>query len=163
MRTESPVFPCTVRSDGRGDGSFGASRGILPGGRGKFHDGVDLVVSPGQLITSPINGTVEKIEYPYASDLRWTGIQLRNHLIRCEIWYMTPKDGLVGTYVSIGWPLGYAQDISEKYPQNEDGKMTPHIHVRMSLLPFSFLVDGAYKDKSVFLDPMIFFELSQKV
>jgi len=161
MRIEVPVLPCKVRSDNRGNGNFGASRGVNPDGSRDFHDGVDLEVEPGQAVVAPFNAYVEKIEYPYASDLSWKGVQISNDRVRCEIWYMEPRLSIIKTHVGIGHILGYAQDISLKYPPNEHGAMTPHIHVRVSLKPFTYLIDGRYQQKSVFVDPLIFFNLSQ--
>lgn len=157
MRCSQPVFPFRVRSDGWGDGHFGAPRG------GRCHDGVDAeIVIPKQIIVAPFAGLVEKVDYPYGYDLRWKGIQISNDLVRCEIWYMSPKENLVGHTVRRKQILGFAQDISEKYPPNqENGYMHPHVHIRMSLKSNTYLVNGDYSSDNIFVDPLIFFELSQ--
>ena len=129
----------------------------------KFHDGIDFVVTPGQLIVSPFDGIVEKVDYPYAGALQYKGIQLLapDQKLRCEIWYMEPKIELLKCRVSIGQPLGFAQDISKKYPPNEEGAMTPHIHVRISLPSFSYLAGTKYSQVEIHVDPLLFFNPSQ--
>lgn len=46
------------------------------------------------------------------------------------MFYMIP-DVSVGTPIKAGDPVGTAQDVSKKYPPNEVGTMTPHIHVEV--------------------------------
>jgi hypothetical protein len=153
MRFLSPTPDYKVRSDGWGDGVFGAPRG------GKFHDGLDLVVVPGWPITSPIDGVVEKYEQPYARDPMWKGIQIANKQIRVEIWYMLPKLDLVGSKVSAGDLVGQAQDISMKYGWDEKKKaMLPHIHLRVTALPFTMLVERQWNASKAYLDPKLFLE-----
>jgi hypothetical protein len=158
MRFECPTPEFKVRHDRWGNGSFGASRGVNSDGSLKFHDGLDLVVVPGCPITSPIDGTVEKYEQCYRSDPRWTGIQIANGNVRVELWYMEPLPHLVGEYVYIGEPLGKAQDISMKYQPTDDfpHTMIPHLHVRVTALPGSYLINGKWAQYEVTLNPEVF-------
>jgi hypothetical protein len=151
MRFESPTHWYEVRVDKWGHGGFGASRGS------KAHDGLDLVVVPGGQIFSPIDGVVEKIDYPYRSDLSYTGIQIANGNVRVEIWYMEPDLTLIGKYVHMGDHIGIAQDISLKYPPREDkGAMIPHIHLRVTNLPMAYLINGKWAQYEITLNPEIF-------
>jgi hypothetical protein len=153
MKIESPVglLP-TIRDDEWGQGYFGAKRGS------KQHNGVDLVVSPGQPILSMIDGVVEKYEQCYTSDPKWTGIQIANTLVRVEIWYMNARNTVaVNEHVSAGQHIGVAQDISEKYPKTPDFfyDMTPHVHVRVTLRSFTTLANGRWVSFEQYIDPTL--------
>jgi hypothetical protein len=141
-----------VRNDGWGEGMFGSKRGS------KQHDGIDLIVTPGQPIFSMIDGTVEKYEQCYRSDTRWTGIQVANTLLRVELWYMEPTktEVKVGQFVLSGQYLGKAQDISVKYPPTDvEGTMTPHIHVRVTLRSFTTISEGRWVSYEQYIDPLL--------
>jgi murein DD-endopeptidase MepM/ murein hydrolase activator NlpD len=143
-----------VRNDNWGEGSFGSRRGS------KFHDGLDIVVELGDSIYSMIDGVIEKVDYPYASDLNWTGIQISNHYVRTEIWYMSPRIDKNNLFVKEGDLIGTAQDISQKYPPVGDneglGLMTPHIHVRVTLKAFTVIANGRYVSYEIHVDPLLF-------
>jgi hypothetical protein len=151
MRRESPVPGPVVRNDKWGDGTFGAKRGS------KVHDGLDLVVVPGQPIFSMIDGAVEKYEQCYLSDAKWTGIQIANTQVRVELWYMEALPDLVRRFVQAGQMVGYAQNISEKYPPTEKipHEMTPHIHVRVTLRAFTTIANGRYVSFEQYIDPAL--------
>ena len=54
-----------IRSDSYGDGHFGASRD----GGARDHEGIDLVVVPGEVVYSPMDAVVvNRSVYPYSSD-----------------------------------------------------------------------------------------------
>ena len=160
MRVGCPVEVYNVRSDKWGSGHFGAGRGNHSDGAKKYHDGLDLVVEPGELIWSPIDGVVEKVDYPYGSDLSWKGIQIVNGKMRAELWYMEPDEALIGEYVYVGDPIGKAQDISLKYRDPKKvlkyGIMTPHIHLRFTNLPGMYLINGRWSQYEITLDPALF-------
>jgi len=156
FRTVSPVGPqpnstIIVRSDEWGQGHFGAPRGS------KKHDGADLVIIPGQPIFSMIDGTVEKYEQCYLHDNRWKGIQIANAQLRVELWYMDPLPDLVNRFVQAGQLVGYAQDISIKYPPTEKipHDMTPHLHVRVTLRAFTTIANGRYVSFEQYIDPTL--------
>ncbi len=155
MRTGNPTNPLIVRSDGWGSGKFGAPRGTHPGGSAKFHDGLDVQVQgAGDLLHSIIDGKMVKIDYPYRRDLSWTGLQQENKLVRVEYWYMTPAPDLVGETVTVGTVIGVSQDISQKYGEHEKyGIMLPHIHIRVTLFPFTTLIGGIFAGSEVIIDP----------
>lgn len=155
MRIYCPTEKFEVRDDKWGDGDFGTPRGTLPGGAMKYHDGLDLVVEPGAPIYAMIDGMVEKIDYPYR-DMKYAGLQMSNHLCRVEIWYMAPFAPLVGQFIQAGTHIGYAQDISKKYGEDEEkGVMTPHVHVRVSLLPFTSISNNKYVSYGQFINPKL--------
>jgi hypothetical protein len=142
----------TKRKDEWGEGHFGAKRGS------KQHDGLDLIVTPGQPIFSMIDGTVEKYEQCYSSDPRWLGVQIANSMLRVELWYMNPKNTVaIGEFVTAGQMVGVAQDISEKYPPNEKilTHMIPHIHVRVTLRAFTTIANGRYVSFEQYIDPTL--------
>ena len=152
MKSSSPTgeWP-VVRNDGWGQGRFGSRRGS------KKHDGLDLVVTPGQPIFSMIDGTVEKYEQCYLSDNRWHGVQIANSLLRVELWYMEASNTVaVGEFVLAGQMVGVAQDISVKYPPTDaEGDMTPHLHVRVTLRAFTTIANGRYVSFEQYFDPSL--------
>jgi hypothetical protein len=143
-----------IRNDSWGYGAFGSRRGS------KFHDGIDIEVELGEPIFSMITGVVEKVDYPYGDDLSWTGIQIGNHQICTEIWYMSPEIEDGNLLVKQGQFIGMAQDISKRYPpvggNAGKGLMTPHIHVRVTLKAFTVLANGRYVSYEVYVDPLLF-------
>jgi len=147
-----------VRDDRWGDGHFGKSRGHFADGSKKFHDGADIVVLPNQIILSPISGKVVKIDYPYASDLSWKGVQIENSILIAEVWYVEPDEDIVGREVIGGLHrIGRAQNISQKYGVDPDkGLMTPHVHFRLSLKPMSYMVQRTWGTSVVHVDPIPF-------
>lgn len=153
MRTYRPTVGFSIRNDEAGLGHFGAPRGTKPDGSKKYHDGVDLVVYPGQEVYSLITGVGEKVDYPYRTDLRWKGFQMNNHLVRVEYWYLEPDVELIGQMVKAGDRIGVAQDITEKYPGQG---MTPHIHLRVTLKAFTCIQDGLYISEEIICDPQLF-------
>jgi len=161
MRFGCPTPEFEVRSDKHGSGNFGAGRGMHADRSQKFHDGLDLIVVPGDTIRSPIDGMVEKVDYPYRTDLKWTGIQIANGRVRVEIWYMEPNVLLIDTYVHVGDKIGIAQDISKKYNTEKrikkyGGKMLPHVHMRVKNLPLAYLINGKWAQYEITLDPRLF-------
>lgn len=106
--------------DASGCGHFGAGRGT------RLHDGVDIVVIPGETITSPISGKVIKHPYVYPGDLKFRGIDIENETYLVRMFYLSPSVA-VGLSVNAGQPIGIAQDISKKYTK----PMTIHIHVEV--------------------------------
>ncbi|UUC45590.1 M23 family metallopeptidase [Flavobacterium cerinum] len=106
--------------DAHGCGSFGASRG------GRTHNGVDVVVTPGQNIVSPISGTITRFPYPYKGDFNYKGIEIKNSEYTVMIFYMNTTV-LANTKVTAGQTIGKAQNIAAKYGNG----MTPHVHIEV--------------------------------
>lgn len=127
----SPSGSLEVRSDPSGDGQFGAKRGT------RKHNGVDLVVWPGQYVVAPTDCIFERLSNPYASDPRWHGLKLIANPYEVFIWYIVPYWFRRREHVRAGEQIGIAQDIVEKY----GFPMTPHIH-------------WGVKEDGVWIDPM---------
>jgi len=56
------------------------------------------------------------------------GVEIVSSLFIVHILYIIPEYNLIGTTVNQGDIVGYAQDISLKYP-----KVEPHVHVNTYL------------------------------
>jgi len=124
---KNPIPGGTLRGkDGWGEGRFGSSRS------NHVHRGVDIVVTPGQTVQSPVDGKVVRTEVkPYEDDPSFRGIEIETadgHKVK--MFYMKP-DISPGTTVKTGDPIGSAQDISKRYPDKGNGPMTPHVHVEV--------------------------------
>ncbi len=107
LKTESQLL---VRNDEAGQGHFGADRGS------RTHRGVDFYLLPGEVLLSPVTGTVTKVGYPYADDLAYRYIEvslMNNH--RHRFFYVEPEHE-VGNIILVGTRLGTAQDIVKRYP-----------------------------------------------
>lgn len=103
-----------------GCGTFLASRGT------RKHEGEDYAIAPGENVHSPISGTVTRIAYPYASDLSYKGIEIKNEEMTVKIFYMLATVA-IGKTVKAGDVIGMAQNISAKYGTS----MVNHIHVEI--------------------------------
>jgi|SRR5690606_2522309 len=106
----------------RGDDPFGSGKFGAPRGNRK-HNGIDLVVSPGQDIFSPITGKVTRIAYPYASDLSYKGLEIVNEQYQVKIFYINPTVA-IPSVVTAGQKIAEAQNIAAKYGST----MTNHVH-----------------------------------
>ena len=119
-----------IRNDEKGFGNYGAPRG------GRPHKGVDYLCEPGQEIVAPISGKVERIAYPYA-DKSYSGIVIAGPHIKVKLFYLKPFVH-VGDMVKMKEPIGYAEDISQRYGGLP---MLPHIHLEIvSLDPEAFML-----------------------
>lgn len=106
--------------DTHGCGSFGASRG------GRKHEGVDVVVTPGTKILSPITGKVIRYPFPYPGDIFYKGILIENEQYSVKIFYLNPT-AIQNTMVKQGDVIGVAQNIAAKYSPG----MTNHVHIEV--------------------------------
>ncbi len=121
-RNNSGMKDLKIRGcDPQGCGDFHASRGT------REHGGVDLVVTEGQLIKSPISGKITRYPFPYANDKSLTGIEIVNDQYKVKVFYISPT-AKIGDTVRAGDKLGTAQNVAAKY----GGGMTNHIHVEFS-------------------------------
>jgi murein DD-endopeptidase MepM/ murein hydrolase activator NlpD len=112
-----------LRYDKRGNGDFGAPRG------GRAHNGIDFSSYTGQSVKSPVTGKVLRISFPYANDLRYSGLLIQADTgEQVKIFYIQPGANIVKKRVQAGDEIGTAQDITLKYGQG----MTNHIHVEIT-------------------------------
>jgi len=103
-------------ADKWGSGAFGASRG------GRQHNGVDIVVYPGQDIKAPISGKITRHAIAYANDPDFKGLVIENDRYQVKMLYLNPSYQ-PGTTVTKGAVIATAQNIASKYPG-----MVPHVH-----------------------------------
>lgn len=106
--------------DPQGCGYFGAKRGT------RAHNGIDIIFTPGEDVLSPISGTISRHPFPYASDLSYTGVEIKNSKYRVMLFYVANQLP-IGTKVSVGQKIATAQNIAKKY----GGGMTNHVHIEV--------------------------------
>ena len=117
-----------IRNDSQGLGHFGAPRG------GRTHEGVDITVTPGQPVPSPIEGVIVRKGDVYRGKannkgLRSTHIQGTGKYagFKAIIFYVDNGQLPANSNVKAGDPLGPAQDVRVKH-----GKvMLPHVHYKL--------------------------------
>jgi murein DD-endopeptidase MepM/ murein hydrolase activator NlpD len=120
-----------------GAGAFGASRG----GGARRHRGADYVSEPGELVHAPISGVVHRIGYAYRGDARYQYVELgsTDEARAARVLYVGPVVEL-GAVVRAGDPIGWAQDLTIRYPRG----ITNHVHVELKQ-------DGVLADPAVLL------------
>ncbi len=120
--------------DDRGEGHFGARR-VKPDGTIYEHEGVDIVTTPGETVTSPVNGTYVRPATPYTGDPRYSGAVIKaDDGSEVKVLYISPAPGLKpGDKVEAGkTPIGTSQDIVKKYPATAKlGPITNHVHIQV--------------------------------
>lgn len=109
--------------DDFGSGLFNAPRGK------EKHNGVDYICEPGQVIISPVDGTIIRKAFPY-TDKEFSGVLLENDSIILKMFYFIPDKKIIGSKVKQGERIGIAQDISKLY-NDKKKKMIPHIHLQI--------------------------------
>ena len=125
-------------SDQWGSGKYYASRG------GRHHNGLDIVVKPGQQIRPLTGGKVSKIGFPYDPQddskgyLRYIQIMDSNGF-ELRYFYLAPSV-TVTQYVTINSVIGFAEDLTKIYPG-----ITNHYHFEV----LTFL-----NDQKVFINPV---------
>jgi murein DD-endopeptidase MepM/ murein hydrolase activator NlpD len=140
-----------MRNDPAGLGHFGASRNKAGGGK-RLHPGTDYENNVGDMVGSPVVGTVTKLGYTYPSDLsyryvRVTDIDGNDH----RMYYVQPKEGLKeGTLVNKGDVIGTAQDVvAHAKKENPNSQMKQHIHYEI-LDPDGVAIDqDTYKQRRI--------------
>ncbi len=109
--------------DGFGTGQYGGRRD----GGARSHRGLDIVTKPQEKIFAPIDGDVVREAIPYAKYPAMKGMVIRGKAAwsgyEVKIFYV---EGLFSGAVAAGQHIGYAQDISIKYPG-----ITNHVHVEV--------------------------------
>jgi len=102
-----------------GCGNFGASR------THGSHNGVDIILKPGESFKSPVSGQAFRVAKPYADHPEYSGLALQDN--DGNIWkffYINPIP--TPSWVSKGQSLGTGQDLGKLYPG-----ITPHVHVEV--------------------------------
>ncbi len=127
-----------IRGEDRyGAGAFGASRG----GGARRHRGADYVSEPGEVVRAPISGIVQRIGFAYRGDARYQYVELgsADETRAARVLYVGPTVQL-GAFVRAGEPIGWAQDLSTRYPRG----ITNHVHVEIKQ-------DGVLADPAIVL------------
>lgn len=121
VRSGARILPRQrVRVDASGDGHFGAVRA------GHVHEGVDLLADPGEVVSSPVDGTFIAAGFAYKGDTRYRVLAIRGATHRWDLMYVRPFGFLEpGVAVHRGEAIGVAQDIVAKYGP----PMLAHVHV----------------------------------
>ena len=104
-------------TDPKGSGEFGASRGD------RKHRGIDYAVAAESIVNSPVSGVISKLGTAYSDDPTYRYIEIQD-AAKCfhRLFYVAPWV-TKGHIVSIGDPVGEAQDIAARYPG-----MKNHVH-----------------------------------
>lgn len=114
------------RPDKFGNGAFGAKR--ERNGKEYIHQGVDIVVKPGEPIYAPFDLRFIRTAKPYVDDNTLIGgvwdFEGQGIEGQMKIFYMTP---LNGREFKKGEVIGYAQNVAAKYGAG----MTNHIHLEL--------------------------------
>lgn len=118
-----------IRNDAGGSGQYGAPRTRIVDGKSVAykHAGVDYKCIPGQTIWMPFTGKIVRYARPYA-DGPYSGVLIEGKRLTVKMFYFEPYREIIGHTVKIGFPIGKAQDISQKYTGSG---VTPHIHVQV--------------------------------
>ncbi len=120
---ESGSFSLSIheirKSDAYGFGYYGSSRG------NRSHAGTDYVIRPGEAVLSPVDGTIQRLGIAYADDSFELVVIDTKSGDSIKILYVQP---IVepGQDVKCGQLIGYAQDITARYPG-----ITAHVHVEI--------------------------------
>jgi hypothetical protein len=147
----SPVPGQPIRSDAAGEGHFGAARGGE-----RWHKGVDYEVEPGMAVRSPCVGRVERFGHCYADEPSYRLIELwAPGYAVVRVLYVQPIEGLQSRdEVKVGEVIGYAQDVSRRYP---DSDMRPHVHLELHLARLRVLTGkGRQATEKIWVDPRLF-------
>lgn len=112
-----------IRNDSRGFGYYGAPRG------NRGHRGVDLICEPNQPVRAFKPGTFTKHGFPYR-DGPYRYIEIKDKQgFKARYFYCERAPGLrVGDTVKAGDIIGFCQNISKKFEDENKGKMTNHVH-----------------------------------
>lgn len=114
-----------IRIDSAGSGNYGAARGA------NIHKGTDYLCTVGQPIVSPIDGRIIREAKPYGfakNKPDYSGVLIQGKHCAIKMFYFELLPAIIGQYVNQGTVIGYAQDITLRY---NDDDMQPHIHLQI--------------------------------
>lgn len=116
-----------IRNDSFGFGHFGAPRTSTSSNR-KTHNGTDYMADAEQNVAACMTGTVNKIGYPYASDLQYRYVEIRSDDgFRVRHFYVFPAENIdIGVKIKQGQTIGHCQNLAKKYRG-----MKNHVHVEI--------------------------------
>lgn len=116
------ILPGSTRlADRWGHGRFGEPRGA------RTHGGLDIVAVPGEVVSSPIEGTITPESLPYADDASYRGLLISGtgpwEGYEVRMFYVV---GFLSGRVAAGQTVGLAQDLGRRYPG-----ITNHVHLEV--------------------------------
>ncbi|MFH1885158.1 MAG: hypothetical protein ABIJ95_11615 [Pseudomonadota bacterium] len=124
-----------LRDDPGGRGHYRAPRGA------RWHDGMDFLCEPGQVVVAPISGKVAGRSRPYDKG-PYDGLVIEGDRLAVKLFYVAPDRGVVGRTVRQGEPVGRAQDISARY----GGGMLAHVHLRIHSADPALFLEAVHGD-----------------
>lgn len=139
-----------VRSDGKGDGHFGAKRGE------RIHLGTDFLAEAGQGVVAPVDSQYRRfVRRVYATDATYTGMELETKEFMLTFFYVSPSVNHMD-FVKAGDLIGIAQDINAKWGD----PMLNHIHMQLAIKPYGAVIKGSsWNTKLIYLDPLHFIDI----
>lgn len=139
-----------VRSDGAGDGKFGASRGD------RIHLGTDFLSVAGQGVVAPIDAQYRRyVNRVYAGDPNYTGMEFETKDFKITFFYVSPSINHM-EWVKAGQLVGLAQDIVAKHGE----PMRNHIHMQVAIRPYSAIIKGGqWNTKDIYVNPLHFVDI----
>ena len=138
------------KNDKWGSGVFGASRGERP------HLGVDLSLRPNAPFFAPVDMEIYSTSIPYSNDSTYSGYKFTYHdgsnTYDGRLWYVNPDASLLGKTIRKGEFLGYAQDLTLKYPD-----MNNHAHFQLRQTEGTPPLDSIEYKGDYYANPLNFF------
>jgi len=139
-----------VRSDGKGDGAFGAKRGD------RLHLGTDFLSVAGQGVVAPVDCQYRRfVQRVYATDSTYTGMELETQEFMLTFFYISPSINHMD-FVKAGELMGLAQDINAKWGD----PMQNHIHLQVAFKPYGAIIKGgSWNTKLIYVNPLHFIDI----
>lgn len=129
--TYLPPLPEKSSAKLRGSDEWGSGHFMAPRGNRK-HNGIDFLVPPLSTVYSTVTGIVTKLGICYrGGQFRYVQVDdIDGYHVRH--FYVDPSVE-VGDIVNIGDPIGRAQNLTKRYPadQNHKEAMPNHIHLEI--------------------------------
>ena len=148
-----PTMGGIRQGDKHGSGVFGAPRGSL------LHKGVDYLVRPGDAVVAPCRGVVTRLGRCYADTDEYKLVEINTGVTVVRVLYVQPIVG-GGDYVTAGEPIGFAADLTKRYPG-----ISNHVHLEVRLIQGTVLMGRGERSggddrtpSHIWVDPGLFME-----
>ena len=139
-----------VRSDGAGDGYFGAKRGE------RTHLGTDFLSDRGQGVVAPVDSQYRRlVKRVYANDANYQGMEFETQEFMITLFYVSASINHM-EFVKAGQLIGMAQDINRKHGD----PMLNHIHLQVAIKPYGAIIKGgSWNTRLIYLNPLHFIDI----
>jgi hypothetical protein len=139
-----------VRSDGAGDGAFGAKRGD------RVHLDTDFLAIAGQGVVAPVNAQYRRrVNRVYPTDSTYTGMELETKEFMITFFYVSPSINHM-EFVKAGELIGIAQDINAKWGD----PMLNHVHMQLAIKPYGAVIKGgSWNTGLIYINPLNFIDI----